>query len=321
MSPAAPLALLERRTHEEPLLTTVPTVHDSAGDPVVAYLARLTSAKSRSTMSGALALVAVELGAADAHAIRWGALRYPHVAALRGRLAERLAPATTNKILCAVRGVAREAMRLGLLSAEAFTRIADIEGIRGERLPAGRHVEGPDLVSLFGACSPTTPGGVRDHALLGVLRVTGLRRAEIGALDLADLDRHTWVLRVLGKGNKERRGYVAAVRPELEAWLVVRGEAPGPLFCAVKKGGFPKLDAPLGESGIAWIVDRLVKRAAIEHVSPHDMRRTYIGDLLDAGADLAIVQRLAGHAQVSTTQRYDQRPERAAARLSIPRLV
>jgi site-specific recombinase XerD len=93
----------------------------------------------------------------------------------------------------------------------------------------------------------------------------------------------------------------------------------------VKKGGFPKLDAPLGESGIAWIVDRLARRAAIEHVSPHDMRRTYIGDLLDAGADLAIVQRLAGHAQVSTTQRYDRRPERAAmkaaALLSIPRLA
>ena len=325
MNDAAPLVLLKHRADEEISLTTAPTVHDSAGDPVVAYLARLTSAKSRSTMRGALALVAVELGAADAHAIRWGALRYPHVAALRGRLAERLAPATTNKILCAVRGVAREAMRLGLLPAEAFTLIADVEGVRGSRLPAGRHVEGPELVSLFGACSSTSPGGARDLALLGVLRIAGLRRAELAALHLADLDRSSWTLRVMGKGRKERRAYVAQTRPELEAWLVVRGEAPGPLFCAVRKGGAPKTGAPLAESGIAWILARLARLAEIAHVSPHDIRRTFVGDLLDAGADLAIVQRLAGHAQVSTTQRYDRRGERAAAKaaalLSVPRLA
>ncbi len=109
-------------------------------------------------MRGALALVATELGAADARAIHWGALRHPHVAALRGRLAERLAPATTNKILCAVRGVARGAMCLGLLPSEAITLIADVEGIRGSRLPAVRHVEGPELV-FFTATSAVRGAG------------------------------------------------------------------------------------------------------------------------------------------------------------------
>jgi len=141
-----------------------------------------------------------------------------------------------------VRGVAREAMRLGLLPADAYTLIADVEGIRGERLPAGRYVEGPEFVSLFCACL-ATPGGARDLALLAVLRVAGLRRAELGALDLKDLDRGTWTLRVQGKGRKERRAYVAQARPELEAWIVVRGEGPGPLFCAMKKGGSPKTGA------------------------------------------------------------------------------
>ena len=126
----------------------------------------------------------------------------------------------------------------------------------------------------------------------------------------------------MGKGRIERRAYVVQTRPELEAWLVVRGEAPGPLFCAVRKGGAPKNGAPLAESGIAWILARL---AEIAHVSPHDIRRTFVGDLLDAGADLAIVKRLARHAQVSTTQRYDRRGERAAAKaaalLSVPRLA
>jgi len=125
--------------------------------------------------------------------------------------------------------------------------------------------------------------------------------------------------------NQRRGGHDPRERAELEAWLVVRGEAPGPLFCAVRKGGAPKTGAPLAESGIAWILSRLARLAEIAHVSPHDIRRTFVGDLLDAGADLAIVQRLAGYAQVSTTQRYDRRGERAAAKaaalLSVPRLA
>jgi len=293
-------------------------------DPVAVYLAGLGSAKSRSTMRAALAQVAAALGAATAHAIPWGALRYPHVAALRARLAERGAPASVNKVLSAVRGVAREAMRLGQLDAGDYTKIADVEGLRGERLPAGRHVELPELVALFAACPSATPLGARDAALLAVLRVAGLRRAELAALALEDLDRAPWTLRVLGKGNKERRAFVVQARPEIETWLAVRGEAPGPLFCAVNKGGRPT-GARMGESSIAYVLARVAVRAGVDDVSPHDMRRTFVGDLLDAGADIAVVQRLAGHAQVTTTQRYDRRGERAAAKaaalLSVPRVA
>ncbi len=139
-----------------------------------------------------------------------------------------------------------------------------------------------------------------------------------------DLDRAAWTLRVLGKGNKERRAYVLQARPELEAWLVFRGQAPGPLFCAVDKAG--RLSGTrLGESSVAYVVARVAARAGVGALSPHDLRRTFVGDLLDAGADIAMVQRLAGHAQVTTTQRYDRRGERAAARaaalLSIPRMA
>jgi site-specific recombinase XerC len=293
-------------------------------DPVAVYLAGLGSPKSRRTMRAALDTIAAELGAPDPHASPWSALRYPHVAALRARLAERRAPATVNKVLCALRGVAREAMRLGQLDAGEYTKIADVEGLRGSRLPAGRHVELPELVALFSACSRTRPIGARDAAILAVLRVAGLRRAELAALDLEDLDRASWTLRVLGKGNKERRAYVVQARPEIEAWLAVRGEAPGPLFCALNKAGKPT-GSRLHESSIAYVLSRVAARASVGHVSPHDMRRTFVGDLLDAGADLAVVQRLAGHAQVTTTQRYDRRGERAAAKaaalIGVPRVV
>ena len=293
-------------------------------DPVAVYLAGLGSPKSRRTMLAALDTIATELGAPSAYDIHWRSLRYPHVAALRARLAERRAPATVNKVLSALRGVAREAMRLGQLAAEEYTKITDVEGLRGSRLPAGRHIEMPELVSLFAACPKNTPAGARDAALLAVLRVAGLRRAELAALKIENLDREVWTLRVLGKGNKERRAYVVQARAELEAWIEVRGEEAGPLFCAVNKAGRPT-GAKMGESSIAYVLGRVATRAGVKDVSPHDMRRTFVGDLLDAGADIAVVQRLAGHAQVTTTQRYDRRGERAAAKaaalIGVPRVA
>jgi len=87
--------------------------------------------------------------APSAYDIPWGALRYPHVAAIR-------APATVNKVLSALRGVAREAMRLGQLDAGEYTKIADVEGLRGTRLPAGRHVEMPEPPSSPCSASPAS---------------------------------------------------------------------------------------------------------------------------------------------------------------------
>jgi site-specific recombinase XerD len=318
MLPEGPLALVPVRTE----LAACGEGPPADRDPVAVYLAGLGSDGSRRTMRAALEAIARELGASSAHALPWGALRYPHVAAVRARLARRLAPATVNKLLSALRSVAREALRLGLLEATEFTRIVDVAGIKGTRLPAGRHVEEAELGALFGACDRATLPGVRDRALLAVLRVGGLRRAELAALDRADLDLASGSLRVLGKGQRERRAYVAQARPELEAWLAVRGDGEGALFSGVTRAGRPRAGR-LGASSIAYVLGRIADRAGVGELSPHDLRRTFVGDLLDAGADLVTVQKLAGHAQVTTTQRYDRRGERAAAKaaglLRVPR--
>ena len=290
-------------------------------DPVTVYLARLGSDKSRRTMTSALRAIAAELGVADPRVIPWGSLRYPHVAALRARLAARLAPATVNQHLAALRSVAREAMRLELLSPSEYSLIRDVENVSGSRLPAGRHVERDELLALFESCS-SSAAGARDRALLVVLRLGGLRRAELVALDLVDLDRASFALRVLGKGNKERTVYVDRGRLEIDRWLAHRGDDPGPLFCGVSQVG--RLSGKrMAESSVAFILSRAAARADVAHLSPHDMRRTFVGDLLDRHADLVSVQRLAGHADVSTTARYDRRAERAAAAtaalLDVPR--
>ena len=94
---------------------------------------------------------------------------------------------------------------------------------------------------------------------------------------------------------------------------MVRGAAAGPLFFAVNKGG--KIGA--ARMTTQAIYNLLVKRGAaagLNHFSPHDMRHTFISDLLDAGADIVTVAAMSGHSNVTTTARYDRRPEAAKAK-------
>jgi site-specific recombinase XerD len=289
-------------------------------NPAAVYLAGL-SESGRRTMRAALDTVAglVSNGRTDALGLDWAALRFQHSQAIRAKLAESYAPATANKMLSALRGTLKAAWKLGQMSAEDYHRAAAVEAVKGETLPAGRSISHGELQALMDVCSQDqSAAGPRDAAIMGLLYACGLRRAELVALDVDDYDVAAGELRVKGKRNKERLAHVVeGAAAALADWLTIRGDEPGPLFWPIRKGGHLKRGR-LTTQAVYYILQARADQAGVKDLSPHDLRRTFVGDLLDAGADIATVQKLAGHANVATTARYDRRPEEAkrkAARL------
>ena len=161
-----------------------------------------------------------------------------------------------------------------------------------------------ELAKLFRACAQARESGVRDAAALALLYGCGLRRSEAVSVDVAAFDGSS--IRVIGKGNKQRQVPIpVAAVAALHAWLELRGSAPGPLLCPVR--GRTVTVRAMSAQAIMTALLRRAADAGVAHLSPHDLRRSYITGLLRAGADLSTVQRLAGHASVTTTTRYDRR--------------
>lgn len=280
-------------------------------NPAAVYLSSLAPS-GRRTMLSHLKSVATILGYSDPAIVPWHELRFQHFAAIKARLEERgLAPTTINHTLSALRGVTHAAVSLRMMTADQYQAIKDVKRARGERLPAGRAISEKERTAILTGCrNDPSPFGVRDGAIFGTLYCTGVRRSELVGLDLADYDAGQESLRVRGKGNKERLVYLADDAVTwLEAWLDVRGREPGPLFYTMHKSGRVCGDR-LTAQGLYMLLQKRLAQASVTHLSPHDLRRSFISDLLDAGADIATVQKLAGHSNVSTTGRYDRRGEK-----------
>ena len=324
---APPTALAPMPADAVALVSPAPLPFDR--HPALVYLAGLAPG-SRRTMRQALDAIAaiVTGGRADAVSLPWQLLTYAHTAAIRAVLAERHAPATANKMLAALRGTLKEAWRLGHVDVETYRRAVDVGVVRGSAVPKGRSLSAGEIRALFTTCAAEPrSSGVRDAALVAVLYGGGLRRAEAVALDVASYDAVTGDLVLRGKGRKERRVYLQmAARAAVDAWIAQRtsalcGVASGALFVPITKTGRHVLRR-MTEQAVWMILDKRRLQAGVAPFSPHDVRRTFIGDLLDAGADISSVQQLAGHASVQTTARYDRRGERvrrqAAELLHVP---
>ena len=170
------------------------------------------------------------------------------------------------------------------------------------------HLTVDQAFSLLGMPRRDSVLGLRDAAILEVLYSCGLRVSEASSLDVESIDFEGRIVRVVGKGNKERlvpigRQAIEALRQYLEASRPLREKNKGdgeksPLFINYKGGR-------LTPRSIA----RIIKKYALEcglssEVSPHAMRHTFATHMLDGGADLRAVQELLGHESLSTTQKY-----------------
>jgi len=214
-----------------------------------------------------------------------------------------------GRALSAVRGLFRFGRREGAVEADPA---AGVPAPRvGRDLP--RHLRPGEIEAVIEAPGGDGPLAARDRAILELLYASGLRVGELVGLGWRDLDLSARVLRVLGKGGKERmvpfgREAERALRDWLAEWEAVRAAA-GPAADAVAGDDEPVFlnhrGGRLTDRSVRRIVDRAVEGAAVAAgVHPHTLRHTFATHLLERGADLRAIQELLGHRSLATTQRY-----------------
>lgn len=300
-------------------------------NPAAVYLGSLNEATSRATMLPVLDRLAGMLsgGACDHLTLPWHEMRTEQVAAAAAMVRrEEWAPATKRKHLVALRRTLWWSWKLGWIDAETRDRAADIEKVTGggpAAGEAGRALRAGEMAALFESCMlDSGPLAARDAALLALLYGQGVRRAEAASLDLDDIDYGVDppALTVRGKRAKTRvlylnPGVVAAVG----GWLAQRGAHTGPLLHPVRKGGDIQASRRLTGAGIYEALRARAAKAGVSDFTPHDLRRTFAGDMLDH-VDIATVRDLLGHSSANTTAGYDRRgaiaKQKAAGVLHVP---
>jgi integrase/recombinase XerD len=214
-----------------------------------------------------------------------------------------LSATSAGRAVVAVRGFHRFALRDGLSTADPAAQVKPPQPAR--RLPKAISVE--EVTALLRAAGTgDTPLSLRDVALLELLYSTGARISEVVGLAVDDVSRGDGLVRLAGKGGKQRVVPVGSYAQEAVEAYLVRGR---PVLAAAGSGS-PVLflnarGGPLSRQS-AWAVLRAAAgRAGLTaRVSPHTLRHSFATHLLDGGADVRVVQELLGHASVTTTQIY-----------------
>jgi len=250
-------------------------------------------------------LVVGTAGQANAIALGYG----------RHLLDRKLAAATINRRLSTLRRLVKLARRLGLIDWAI-----DVEGLRAEpyRDTAGPGADGWRRLLEAASVAGDGPKARRDRALLRLLHDNALRRGEVVALDVADLDLDGARVAVVGKGQTERRWLTlnGPTTAALRDWLAARGNTPGPLFLNFDPAH--KGTGRLTADGLHEVVRALGRRAGLGRaVRPHGLRHQGITRALElTNGNLRMVQKFSRHRDANTVQIYDDNREDLAGRVA-----
>jgi integrase/recombinase XerC len=212
-------------------------------------------------------------------------------------LAKDTKKSSIGRKLAAIRSFFRFLLRRGIIVKNPAELIATPK--KEQRLPF--HLDIDQATSLMETPDDEQKHALRDRAILELLYSSGLRVSELTGLDIGELDLRAGMVRVTGKGGKER--IVPVGSRALEALLKYLDERSGDadkeaLFLNSRGGR-------INRRSVARIVDLHVMRiAAFKRISPHTLRHTFATHMLEGGADLRAIQELLGHASLSTTQKY-----------------
>lgn len=294
-------------------------------NPAVMYILSLNTEQSRARMTRILNRFARMFGYKSLHEFPWNNLRSAHLTAIKAKLQQQgRAPATINLILCALRGVARQAWNEQILSDHDEKVIKSTPGVHGSRVGKGRSLTNAETAQLIQNCRMSvSASGTRDAAIIALGLGTGLRRNEIANLRLDGINEADQSILVLGKGNKERRVFPPATAwSALMAWVAVRGQEGCPyIFTAIHRSNKIRIDHALSTMAVWQIICKRGSQLGLHHFTPHDLRRTFATRMLDLGADLDTIREAMGHNSVQTTQRYvknaEERVRRYAAQMTV----
>jgi len=229
------------------------------------------------------------------------AAREDLLAVLAAEVQQGKSPRSVSRYLSAYRQFYRWLVREGTISADPVALIESPKIGRG--LP--KALSEQQVEALLAAPDTDAPLGVRDKAMLELMYATGLRVSELVGLKLSNINLNQGVVRVLGKGQKERlvpigdeahesmRAYLSGGRPEL-----LGGAQTDSVFVTTRKAGMTR-------QAFWYMVKRYALVCGIsKKLSPHMLRHSFATHLLNHGADLRVVQLLLGHSDLSTTQIY-----------------
>lgn len=292
---------------------------------MAAYLASRVSPATRATMFAGLQRVARLLGTTP-EVVPWHELRFEHTDAIRAKLlGGAYARSTVLVTLEALKGVLRQARRMGHLTRDQFDECIDWDRLGTESLPAGRELPQDEIEAIqsYIASLDGGPYGRFLEAAFALLLGTGLRAIEVCRATVAAYDTAGFI-KIRRKGGKEAE--LPLGDPEaraINAWLLERKrferriDSPA-LLLRVHTNDWVRPRQPhCSEKYLYRMCQHVVAEAKVPHFSPHDLRRTFCTRALRVG-DVLMVQTLMGHAKTDTTRKYDRRTleERALARRS-----